>query len=33
LNALFHMYGVRYKKVCIKFPGIGSHRYRTVPRR
>ena len=27
------MYGVRYKRVCIKFPGIGSHRCRTVPER
>ena len=33
LNTLFCMHGVRCKRVCIKFPGIGSCRYRTVPRR
>src|SRR5882762_8305297 len=33
LNTLVCMQGVRCKRVCIKFPGIGSCRYRTVPRR
>jgi hypothetical protein len=33
LNAFFDIDGVMCKRVCIKFPGIGSHRYRTVHRR
>ena len=30
LNTLFCMYRVRCKRICIKVPGIGWYRYRTV---